>query len=107
MVKIMVLKFRDVELIIDMGIRFGWVYDLSFDEEIGEIFVIVVEFDEDFDVSEFVMDQEGFFLILISVVKSIGEVIIIDFSKLVVKLKFKYFLSVIVIVWEKRFGGGF
>lgn len=56
MVKIMVLKFRDVELIIDMGIRFGWVYDLSFDEEIGEIFVIVVEFDEDFDVSEFVMD---------------------------------------------------
>lgn len=46
-------------------------------------------------------------MILISVVKSIGEVIIIDFSKLVVKLKFKYFLSVIVIVWEKRFGGGF
>jgi len=39
MVKIKASKLRDVELITDTGIRLGWVYDLSFDEETGDILV--------------------------------------------------------------------
>ncbi|WP_456396536.1 PRC-barrel domain-containing protein [Thermococcus sp.] len=89
MVKIMASKLRDVELITDTGVRLGWVYDLSFDEETGDILVIVAEPDEDLDTSEFVTDHEGLLLIPISAVKSIGEVIIIDSSKLAVKSKLR------------------
>ncbi|WP_297073664.1 PRC-barrel domain-containing protein [Thermococcus sp.] len=89
MVKIMASKLRDVELITDTGIRLGWVYDLSFDEETGEILVIVAEPDEDLDTSEFVTDNEGLLLIPVSAVKSIGEVIIIDTNKLAVRSKLK------------------
>ncbi len=107
MVKIMASKLRDVELITDTGIRLGWVYDLSFDEETGgEILVIVAEPDEDLDVSEFVTDQEGLLLIPISAVKSIGEVIIIDSNKLAVKSKLKHLPSVTGTAREKRLGGG-
>ncbi len=89
MVKIRASKLRDVELITDTGVRLGWVYDLSFDEETGDILVIVAEPDEDLDTSEFVTDHEGLLLIPISAVKSIGEVIIIDSSKLAVKSKLR------------------
>ncbi|WP_297437691.1 PRC-barrel domain-containing protein [Thermococcus sp.] len=89
MVRIMASKLRDVELITDSGVRLGWVYDLSFDEDIGDILVIVAEPDEDLDTSEFVTDHEGLLLIPISAVKSIGEVIIIDSSKLAVKSKLR------------------
>ncbi len=89
MVKIMASKLRDVELITDSGVRLGWVYDLSFDEDTGDILVIVAEPDEDLDTSEFVTDHEGLLLIPISAVKSIGEVIIIDSSKLAVKSKLR------------------
>ncbi|WP_297070579.1 PRC-barrel domain-containing protein [Thermococcus sp.] len=89
MVKIMASKLRDVELITDTGVRLGWVYDLSFDGETGEILVIVAEPDEDLDISEFVTDQEGLLLIPVSAVKSIGEVIIIDSNKLAVKSKLR------------------
>lgn len=89
MVKIMASKLRDVELITDTGIRLGWVYDLSFDEETGELLVIVAEPDENLDTSEFVTDHEGLLLIPISAVKSIGEVIIIDSTKLAVKSKLR------------------
>ncbi|WP_456424061.1 PRC-barrel domain-containing protein [Thermococcus sp.] len=89
MVRIMASKLRDVELITDTGIRLGWVYDLSFDEETGEILVIVAEPDEDLDTSEFVTDHEGLLLIPVSAVKSIGEVIIIDTNKLAVRSKLK------------------
>ena len=54
MVKIKASKLRDVEIITDTGIRLGWVYDLSFDEETGDILVIVAEPDEDLDVSELI-----------------------------------------------------
>jgi sporulation protein YlmC with PRC-barrel domain len=89
MVKIIASKLRDVELITDTGIRLGWVYDLSFDEETGDILVIVAEPDEDLDTSEFVTDHEGLLLIPVSAVKSIGEVIIIDSNKLAVKSKLR------------------
>ncbi len=89
MVKIRASKLRDVELITDTGVRLGWVYDLSFDEETGDIIVIVAEPDEDLDTSEFVTDHEGLLLIPITAVKSIGEVIIIDSSKLAVKSKLR------------------
>ncbi len=72
----------------------------------GEILVIVAEPDEDLDVSEFVTDQEGLLLIPISAVKSIGEVIIIDSSKLAVKSKLKHLPSVTATAREKRLGGG-
>ncbi|ASJ10989.1 photosystem reaction center subunit H [Thermococcus sp. P6] len=89
MVRIIASKLRDVELITDTGIRLGWVYDLSFDEETGDILVIVAEPDEDLDTSEFVTDHEGLLLIPVSAVKSIGEVIIIDSNKLAVKSKLR------------------
>ncbi len=89
MVKIRASKLRDVELITDTGIRLGWVYDLSMDEETGDILVIVAEPDEDLDTSEFVTDHEGLLLIPVSAVKSIGEVIIIDSNKLAVKSKLR------------------
>ncbi|MCD6558702.1 PRC-barrel domain containing protein [Thermococci archaeon] len=89
MVKIKASKLRDVEIITDTGIRLGWVYDLSFDEETGDILVIVAEPDEDLDVSEFVTDHEGLLLIPINSVKSIGEVIIVDSAKLAVKSKLR------------------
>ncbi|MBP1912869.1 PRC-barrel domain-containing protein [Thermococcus stetteri] len=106
MVKIKASKLRDVELITDTGIRLGWVYDLSFDEETGEILVIVAEPDEDLDVSQFVTDQEGLLLIPISAVKSVGEVIIIDSNKLAVKSKLKRLPSVATATRERRLGGG-
>jgi len=89
MVRIMASKLRDVELITDTGIRLGWVYDLSFDEETGEILVIVAEPDEDLDTSEFVTDHEGLLLIPMSAVKSLGEVIIIDTAKLALRSKLR------------------
>jgi sporulation protein YlmC with PRC-barrel domain len=89
MVKILASKLRDVELITDTGIRLGWVYDLSFDEETGEILVIVAEPDEDLDTSEFVTDHEGLLLIPVSAVKSVGEVIIIDSAKLATRSKIR------------------
>ncbi|GEM_PF-314653 len=89
MVKIMASKLRDVELITDTGIRLGWVYDFSFDEETGNLLVIVAEPDEDLDTSDFVTDHEGLLLIPVSAVKSIGEVIIIDSTKLAVKSKLR------------------
>ncbi|AEH24737.1 PRC-barrel domain-containing protein [Pyrococcus yayanosii] len=89
MVKIKASKLRDVELITDTGMRLGWVYDLSFDEKTGELLVIVAEPDEDLDTSQFVTTHEGLLLIPISAVKSIGEVIIIDSSKLAVKSKLR------------------
>lgn len=89
MVKVMASKLRDVELITDTGIRLGWVYDLSFDEETGDILVIVAEPDEDLDTSEFVTDHEGLLLVPVSAVKSVGEVIIIDSNKLAVKSKLR------------------
>lgn len=89
MVKIRASKLRDVELISDTGVRLGWVYDLSFDEETGELLVIVAEPDEDLDTSEFVTDHEGLLLIPFSAVKSIGEVIIIDSARLAVKSKLR------------------
>ncbi|WP_297508200.1 PRC-barrel domain-containing protein [Thermococcus sp.] len=89
MVKILASKLRDVELITDTGIRLGWVYDLSFDEETGDILVIVAEPDEDLDTSEFVTDSEGLLLIPVSAVKSIGEVIIIDSAKLATRSKIR------------------
>ncbi|WP_297487298.1 PRC-barrel domain-containing protein [Thermococcus sp.] len=89
MVKILASKLRDVELITDTGVRLGWVYDLSFDEKTGEILVIVAEPDEDLDTSDFVLDHEGLLLIPMSAVRSIGEVIIIDSSKLAVKSRLR------------------
>ena len=89
MTKLLASKLRDVELITDTGIRLGWVYDLSFDEETGEILVIVAEPDEDLDTSEFVTDSEGLLLIPVKAVKSVGEVIIIDAAKLAVKSKIR------------------
>ncbi len=89
MVRILASKLRDVELITDTGIRLGWVYDLSFDEETGEILVIVAEPDEDLDTSEFVTDSEGLLLIPVSAVKSVGEVIIIDSVKLATRSKIR------------------
>ncbi|WP_048147864.1 PRC-barrel domain-containing protein [Palaeococcus ferrophilus] len=89
MVKIKASKLRDVEIITDTGIRLGWVYDMSFDEETGNILVIVAEPDEDLDVSEFVTDHEGLLLIPTSAIKSIGEVIIVDSNKLAVKSKLR------------------
>jgi len=89
MVKIMASKLRDVELITDSGLRLGWVYDFSFDEETGNLMVIVAEPDEDLDTTEFVTDQEGLLLIPVSAVKSIGEVIIIDSNKLAVRSKMR------------------
>jgi len=90
MVKIMASKLRDVELITDTGIRLGYVYDLSFDEETGELLLIVAEPDEDLDTSAFVTDSEGLLLIPISAVKSIGEVIILDTAKLALRSKIKH-----------------
>jgi len=90
MVRIMASKLRDVELITDTGIRLGYVYDLSFDEETGELLLIVAEPDEDLDTSAFVTDSEGLLLIPISAVKSVGEVIILDTSKLALKSKIKH-----------------
>lgn len=89
MVKIKASKLRDMELITDTGIRLGWLYDLSFDEETGEILVIVAEPDEDLDTSEFVTDHEGLLLIPMKAVKSIGEFIVIDHNKLAVKSKLR------------------
>ncbi|EHR79322.1 photosystem reaction center subunit H [Thermococcus litoralis DSM 5473] len=89
MVKIKASKLRDMELITDTGVRLGWLYDLSFDEETGEILVIVAEPDEDLDTSEFVTDHEGLLLIPMKAVKSIGEFIVIDHSKLAVKSKLR------------------
>jgi len=89
MVKVLASKLRDVELITDTGIRLGWVYDLSFDEETGDILVIVAEPDEDLDTSEFVTDHEGLLLIPVSAVKSVGEVIIIDSAKLATRSKIR------------------
>ncbi len=89
MVKLLASKLRDVELITDTGIRLGWVYDLSFDENTGEILVIVAEPDEDLDTSEFVTDSEGLLLIPVKAIKSVGEVIIIDAAKLAVKSKIR------------------
>lgn len=89
MVKILASKLRDVELITDTGIRLGWVYDLSFDEKTGELLVLVAEPDEDLDTTEFVTDHEGLLLIPVSAVRSMGEVIIIDSSKLAVKSKLR------------------
>ncbi len=89
MVKIMASKLRDVELITDTGVRLGWVYDFSFDEETGNLLVIVAEPDEDLDTTDFVTDHEGLLLIPVSAVKSIGEVIIIDSTKLAVKSKLR------------------
>lgn len=89
MVKIKASKLRDVEIITDTGIRLGWVYDMSFDEETGDILVIVAEPDEDLNVSEFVTDHEGLLLIPTSAIKSIGEVIIVDSNKLAVKSKLR------------------
>jgi sporulation protein YlmC with PRC-barrel domain len=106
MVKIMASKLRDVELITDTGIRLGWVYDLSFDEETGEILVIVAEPDEDLDVTEFVTDQEGLLLIPISAVKSIGEVIIIDSNKLAVKSRLRALPGVRAVAREGSAEGG-
>ncbi len=106
MVKVMASKLRDVELITDTGIRLGWVYDLSFDEETGEILVIVAEPDEDLDVTEFVTDQEGLLLIPISAVKSVGEVIIIDSNKLAVKSKLRGLPGARAVVTGRSAEGG-
>ena len=89
MTRLLASNLRDVELITDTGIRLGWVYDLSFDEETGEILVIVAEPDEDLDTSEFVTDSEGLLLIPVKAVKSVGEVIIIDTAKLAIKSKIR------------------
>lgn len=89
MVRIKASKLRDVEIITDTGIRLGWVYDMSFDEETGDILVVVVEPDEDLDTGEFVTDHEGLLLVPTSAIKSIGEVIIVDSNKLAVKSKLR------------------
>ncbi len=89
MVRIKASHLRDMELITDTGVRLGWVYDLSFDENTGEILIIVTEPDEDLDTSEFVTDREGLLLVPMSSVKSIGEFIVIDSGKLAVKSKLR------------------
>ncbi|AAL81624.1 photosystem reaction center subunit H [Pyrococcus furiosus DSM 3638] len=85
MVKIRASKLRDVELITDTGVRLGWVYDLLFEEEgeeKGKILAILAEPDEDIDISKFRITEDELLIIPITAVKSIGEVIIIDSSKL-------------------------
>jgi len=80
MVRIKASKLRDVELITDTGVRLGWVYDILFEEdgseeEKGRIIAILADPDEDLDLKKFKV-------IPITAVKSIGEVIIVDSSKL-------------------------
>jgi len=89
MVKVKASKVRDMEIITDTGIRLGWLYDLSFDEDTGEILVIVAEPDENLDTSEFVTDHEGLLLIPMKAVKSLGEFIVVDHNKLAVKSKLR------------------
>jgi len=83
MVKVKASKLRDMEIITDTGIRLGWLYDLSFDEDTGEILVIVAEPDENFT------DHEGLLLIPMKAVKSLGEFIVVDHNKLAVKSKLR------------------
>ncbi|HII60332.1 PRC-barrel domain-containing protein [Pyrococcus horikoshii] len=87
MVRIKASKLRDVELITDTGVRLGWVYDILFEEdgseeEKGRIIAILADPDEDLDLKKFKVTKDGLLIIPITAVKSIGEVIIVDSSKL-------------------------
>ncbi|AFK22831.1 PRC-barrel domain-containing protein [Pyrococcus sp. ST04] len=87
MVRIRASKLRDVELITDTGIRLGWLYDILFDEdgsqgEKGEILAILVDPDEDLDLSSFTVTDDGLLVIPMRAIKSIGEVIVVDSAEL-------------------------